>query len=321
MVGPGAPEVPSRANSPDSSRLTTDSTALGTAGFGTTTFDSATFGTAAFETVHGDTGLMTGEAVALELHATSFVLRAAGTIIDLLAYAALFLILLFSALALFSPVMDDALSAAISITALAFCAVVVPTAVETLSRGKSLGRLAVGARIVRDDGGAIGFRHALIRSLLGVLELFMTAGGLAAIVALLNDRSKRLGDLLAGTYSQHERVSKTDPPIFGVPLALSEWAKAADVARMPDNLARRIAQFLKQAAGFTSATRIRLALDLAAEASRYVSPVPEADPELFLAATAAVRRDRELRALQLQRQRLAALTPVLKGLPHHFPER
>ena len=33
----------------------------------------------------------------------------------------------------------------------------IPTAVETLSQGKSLGKLAVGARIVRDDGGSIGF--------------------------------------------------------------------------------------------------------------------------------------------------------------------
>lgn len=274
-----------------------------------------------YDTVVDSTELMTGEAVGLELHPTNFVLRAAGTLIDLLAYVALFVFLLFGFFLLFESVMDDALSSAIVIATLAFCAVVVPTAVETLSRGKSLGKLAVGARIVRDDGGAIGFRHAFIRALVGVLELFMTAGGIAAIVALLNDRSKRLGDLLAGTYSQHERVSKLTPPIFGVPLALSEWAKTADVARMPDGLARRIAQFLRQAGGLTADTRIRLARELAVEASRYVSPVPQENPELFLAAVAAVRRDREFRALQLQQQRLATLAPALKGLPHQFPQR
>jgi uncharacterized RDD family membrane protein YckC len=265
--------------------------------------------------------LMTGEAVALQLRPASFVLRAAGTIIDLLAYAALFLVIIFSAFSLLASVMDDALGAAISIAALAFCAVVVPTTVETLTHGKSLGKLAVGARIVRDDGGAIGFRHAFIRALVGVLELFMTAGGIAAFVALLNERSKRLGDLLAGTYSQHERVSKVTPPVFGVPLALSEWARTADVARMPDGLARRIAQFLGQAAGLTPASRIRLSQELAAEASRYVSPVPNENPELFLAAVAALRRDREFRALQLQKQRLDTLAPVLEGLPHQFPDR
>src|SRR6187402_2677243 len=63
--------------------------------------------------------------------------------------------------------------------------VIAPAAIETLSRGKSLGRLALGLRIVRDDGGAIGFRHAFIRALLGVLELYVTFGGTAAIVGLL----------------------------------------------------------------------------------------------------------------------------------------
>ncbi|MEO7122161.1 MAG: RDD family protein [Lacisediminihabitans sp.] len=275
----------------------------------------------AYDTVVDTTELMTGEAVGLELRPTSFVLRAAGTIIDLLTYIALFFLLLFGFFLIFQPVMDDALGAALVIATLAFSVVIVPTAVETLSRGKSLGKLAVGARIVRDDGGAIGFRHAFIRALVGVLELIMTAGGIAAIVALLNDRSKRLGDLLAGTYSQHERVSKLTPPIFGVPLALSEWAKTADVARMPDGLARRIAQFLRQAGGLTADTRIRLSQELAAEASRYVSPVPRESPEIFLAAVAAVRRDREYRALQLQQQRLATLAPVLGGLPHKFPQR
>ena len=34
-----------------------------------------------------------------------------------------------------------------------------------------LGRLAVGSRIVRIDGGAAGFRHAFIRALVGVIEI------------------------------------------------------------------------------------------------------------------------------------------------------
>jgi uncharacterized RDD family membrane protein YckC len=265
--------------------------------------------------------LITGEAVALDLRATNFVLRAAGAIIDWLAYIGLFVLILIGSSFAFASVMDDALSAAVTVAALAFCTVVVPTAVETLTQGKSLGKLAVGARIVRDDGGSIGFRHAFIRSLLGVLEIMMTAGGIAAMVSLLNDKSKRLGDLVAGTYSQHERISKAQPPLFGVPLALAEWAKTADVARMPDGLARRIAQFLRQSAGLTPDTRARLSKELAAEASRYVSPVPKENAELFLAAVAAVRRDREYLALHLQRQRLDQLEPVLGGLPHRFPER
>ncbi len=263
-----------------------------------------------------------GEAVALDLRPASFVLRAAGALIDFIVYfgAYIALLLLFMNYAAAAG-LDQAITTAISVTGLVLAIVVIPTAVETLTQGKSLGKLAVGARIVRDDGGSIGFRHAFIRSLTGVFEVFMTFGGGAAIIALLNSRSRRLGDLIAGTYSQNERVARTVTPVFGVPLALQPWSLTADVAKMPDGLARRIAQFLSQATGLTPTTRSRLAASLANEASLYVSPVPAADPELFLAAVAAVRRDREFAALQLQKNGLKRLAPVLHGMPQGFPDR
>jgi len=193
--------------------------------------------------------------------------------------------------------------------------------VETLTQGKSLGRLAVGARIVRDDGGSIGLRHALIRALTGVFEVFFTLGGGAAIVALLNSRSRRLGDLIAGTYSQNERVAKDVRPVYGVPFQLQAWSTTADVARMPDALARRIAQFLSQAGALTVQTRQHLASELANEVAAYVSPLPPSDPELFLAAVAAVRRDRERAALEQEKRGLERLAPALTGMPRGFPDR
>lgn len=270
----------------------------------------------------GPDELMTGEAVALNLRPTGFVLRAAGAAIDLIAYVGLFVLLM---LALSSELarlfLDDAMLQAGIVVGLATCTVAVPTAVELLSHGRSLGRLAVGARIVRDDGGAIGFRHAFIRALTGVLEIFGTLGGLATLVALFDTRSRRLGDLIAGTYSQHERVSRYTPPVFGVPLELVEWSRTADVARLPDALARRIAQFLASADGFTPASRAAVARELAVEASGFVSPLPGGDPELFLAAVAAVRRDREFAALQHERRLVGTLSPVLDRLPRDFPDR
>ena len=65
-----------------------------------------------------------------------------------------------------------------TLVSVVLCFVVVPAAVETLSRGRSLGKLAAGLRIVRDDGGAIRFRHAVIRALIGFLEIYLTFGGL-----------------------------------------------------------------------------------------------------------------------------------------------
>jgi len=266
--------------------------------------------------------LLTGEAVALELRPTSVVLRMAGAIIDYLLYIAVTIGMIWLAFSVAAETgVPEELGAAISIACIVLGLVLLPAIVETAAQGKSLGRLALGDRIVRDDGGAIAFRHAVIRSFVGVLEIVFTFGGLAVVVAMLNARAKRLGDLLAGTYSQYERVAPARSQTFGVPVELVEWASTADVARLPDALSRRIAQFLRQAAGHLPATRERIARDLAAEAAGFVSPVPGGDPELFLAAVAALRREREATALRLERARLDELAPTLTALPHGFPDR
>ena len=170
--------------------------------------------------------LITGEAVALQLLPTSFVLRCAGGAIDFVVYSAGNLLIAIG-LGGFVQLLgaDDAIRQATSIAVGVLGLIVAPMVVETVTQGRSLGRLVVGARIVRDDGGAIGLRHAFVRSLLGFVEIFSTAGGLAVLVALLNSKSKRLGDMLAGTYSQQERIGGSVAPVFGVPYELSEWSK------------------------------------------------------------------------------------------------
>lgn len=266
--------------------------------------------------------LMTGEAVALDLRPTGWALRAAGALIDALVYLGAYIVI---AVLLFSAATgagsEDAVYGILAIVALVGCLVAAPIAVETASRGKSLGKLAVGARIVRDDGGAIGFRHAAIRALVGVFEVFLTFGGVAAITGLVTDRTRRIGDLLAGTYSQYERVARIPQPVFGIPPQLTAWAHTADVARMPDGLSRRVAQFLSQAGQLTADRRAHAAAELANEVSRYVSPLPAVPPEIFLAGVSVVRREREYAALRLEQQRIDRLEPALRGLPHGFPER
>jgi uncharacterized RDD family membrane protein YckC len=265
------------------------------------------------DTLADDDALLTGEAVALDLRPAGFALRAGGAIIDFLASLILFVVLI---MAFFIPAgwygFEAAWAGVFTIASLVLAFVVAPCVVETLSRGKSLGRLAVGARIVRDDGGAAGFRHAAIRALAGVVDFLMTLGGLAALVGILSPRSQRLGDHLAGTYAQYERAPRVATPVFGMPLELAGWAQLADVARMPDPLARRIANFLASARELDPTRRGYLAQQLAFEASQYVAPLPAVEPELFLAGVTVARRDREARALQLEAERLARLAPVLR---------
>lgn len=265
-----------------------------------------------------DEGVLTGEAVSLDVRPASALIRGGGCAIDVLVSVALFVGLL---LALSGLGVDEAAFGAIVISGIVLCIVVLPTAVETASRGRSLGKLALGLRVVRDDGGASGFRHAFIRALVGVVEIYLTVGGLAVLVGFLNPSSKRLGDILAGTHAQVERVPRLPSTAFGVPTELVGWASIADVARLPDPVARRVAAFFANAEHLVPDSRARVAASLAAEVAPYVSPLPDAPAERFLAGVAALRRERDGAALRLEGERMAQLEPVLTATPNGFPER
>src|SRR5690606_31037206 len=110
-----------------------------------------------------DSELITGEAVALDLRPADFILRGAGALIDAVAYIAVWLAILFAiSLPWIADLIPPSVVGPVVITSLVVCLVLLPMVVETLTQGKSLGKLAVGARIVRDDGGAITLRHAAI---------------------------------------------------------------------------------------------------------------------------------------------------------------
>src|SRR4051812_50057979 len=97
------------------------------------------------------------------------------------------------------PEADAAVSAAVGVVAVVAVFVGLPVTVETLTRGRSLGKLAAGLRVVRDDGGPLRVRHALVRGLLAGVEIFATLGRVALITPLLNPRGKRPRGPLPGT--------------------------------------------------------------------------------------------------------------------------
>ena len=260
--------------------------------------------------------IITGEAVVLELRPASFAARALGLAIDVVAHVVL-LVLIMIGLSAAGADLDEAAARALGLAAVVFCLVVVPVGVETLSRGRSLGKLAAGLRVVREDGGAIRFRHALIRGLTGFLEIYLTFGGLALAVALFNDKSRRLGDLLAGTYAVRSRVPADQAIRVFVPPHLQSWAATADIGRIPDATARRAAQFIRQAGRMAALSRAGMAEAIAAELSAHVAPPPPpgTGADDYVAAVVAERRNREFTRLSLLRRRNTETGQRLQRLP------
>ncbi|GGX25130.1 RDD family protein [Streptomyces lomondensis] len=241
--------------------------------------------------------LVTGEAVALELRPARLPSRALAVLLDLVAAMAVY-VAVTVALVVSTASLDEAAQTALSIATFVLVLVGAPIAVETLSHGRSLGKMACGLRVVRDDGGPIRFRHALVRGLIGVIEILMTFGVVACIASFVSARGRRLGDVFAGTLVVRERipVARTGfvpPP----PPWLAGRFSGLDLSAVPDGLWLAVRQYLTRMqqldpqVGWSMAQR--LASDLA---ERTGAPVPQGVPAAaYLAAVVQERQAREAR--------------------------
>ncbi|HEY8620849.1 MAG TPA: RDD family protein [Dermatophilaceae bacterium] len=258
--------------------------------------------------------LVTGEAVALELPAAGIAMHALSGILDVvIAVAALVIGLII--VPIVTQGADDAIAGVATTVLLVLVFVALPTALETLTRGRSVGKFATGLRTVRDDAGPIAFRHALTRALIGFVEIWALSGVPALVSGLVSSKGKRLGDYAAGTYVVRERVHMTLPPPPMMPPHLADWAAGADIARLPDGLAMAVRQFLMRAPLLSPQSRVALGVQLHDEVVAYLAPQPPAGthPELVLAAVIADRRRRDSIRLQRDaalRRRLIPADPI-----------
>lgn len=266
--------------------------------------------------------VVTGEAVALELPAASLITRGASLLLDLVVYwTGMLLAFLALGFAAQSTGFDDAAGAAIGLATVVGFLVILPITVETLTRGRSVGKLAFGIRVVRDDGGAVRFRHCLIRGLAGFPEIYLTLGLLPLLTGMFTERGKRLGDVMAGTYAIRVRHRLVRPMMLPVPAAMSAWAQIADIGRVPEDLAARAARLLRTVeAGsrkIDMASITTVSDRLASEVVRHVAPAPPATSSLeFLSAVMAERRNREYQRLHLQQERAEKLHRRIHALPY-----
>ena len=186
---------------------------------------------------------VTGEAVVLELRLAKLASRSLALAVDLTVQLALFLVGTLVAAGGLGFV-DDTLATALALVFYVLVVVGYPVAMETATRGRSLGKMALGLRVVREDGGPITFRHAFVRGLLSVVEIWITFGSVALVTSLASAKGKRLGDFLAGTVVVRERIPVRGAPLAAMPPPLAAWAAGLDLSQVPDDLALAARQFL-----------------------------------------------------------------------------
>jgi uncharacterized RDD family membrane protein YckC len=249
--------------------------------------------------------LVSGEAVLLELRVARLATRGLAFALDVLIQLAalLFIFLILSAGDLVG--FDEALTSAITILILIAVLVGYPVVTETLSRGRTVGKIALGLRVVRADGGPIRFRQALVRALAGVIVDFWALGlfgVVAVIVSMSSKNAQRIGDLLAGTLVIRERIPQQREAYIAMPPPLASWAAELHVSSLPDDLALAVRQYLSRIRDLSPNAAASLGHQLTAEVATHIgTPIPPGVPiEAYLTAVLAERRTREQSRLYQQ---------------------
>lgn len=237
-------------------------------------------------------GIVTPEAVVLDFETAGIASRALARVLDALIQAAALL-----ALVLLAANLPGTVAVVVAIVGVAAIVLGYPILCETLMRGRSPGKAALGLRVVTIEGAPVSARHAFIRSALGIVDFLLPPGGLfATISALVSPRGQRLGDLVAGTIVLRERTA-TAPAMavwFNPPAGLEGYAQTLDVTSVTDGQFAVVRSFLLRvhelAPEARSAMSLRLATPIAA-AMHHRAPagVP---PELFLVSVAAAYQRR-----------------------------
>ena len=262
--------------------------------------------------------LITGDAVLLDLRTASFATRMLSAVIDGVIQLVL---LVGGSIAMAWTAewadLDDGLVVAGVLVASVTAYVGYPVLCELLLRGRSVGRLVMGTRVVRDDGGPVHVRQSLLRAVMAMLEIWSTSGAIALTCSVIDRKSRRVGDLLAGTMVIQERMRDLAPQRAAVPEALQDWVRGADVGRLPLTLMQDIRSFLPRAGTINPKSRRQLSRDLLRRTLPHVAPAPPpgTDPEQFLTAVLAERSRRDESRLRRAQERQQELSAEVRTVP------
>lgn len=211
-------------------------------------------------------GIITPEAVVLEFETAGVASRVLARLVDgLVLFAALFAYSILINVAV-GPNGSQAVAVILLVLFGAFVVFGYWIVLETMWGGRTVGKAALGLRVVTVEGAPITFRHAAIRAIIGVVDfLFPPVGPVAVITVLTTRREQRLGDLAAGTIVLRERsatevaqpLQLTSPPNGDVLVA------ALRSARLDEQQYNVLRRFLLRAHEFSPEARSSLAASIA----------------------------------------------------------
>ncbi len=238
-----------------------------------------------------ESGIATPEGVLLDYERAGITSRALARIIDLLALGGIMLFFgnfIVVAAAAVSPTVGVVVGMLIGFSAI----FLYPVFFEVRWQGRTLGKSAMGLRVITTEGASVRLRHASIRSMMQLVDIFATLGGAAILTALSSPEGQRLGDLAAGTYVVRDRRNSLERDEREIrvqrPAGADEVIAGIDTSSLRHEQSALIRSFLVRAGTLSPASRASIAADLAdrvADSLRIVRPA-EMHPETWLACVA-----------------------------------
>jgi len=207
-------------------------------------------------------GVVTPEAVILELPTAGVATRAFARLIDLfgqfVAALALGWVLVW--------MLGSAAPALAVLLVIFIVGIVLPIATEVIWRGRSPGKALFGLRVVGRDGAPESPRQAVVRGLVAIVDLYISFGFLAVSSSMVSPTAQRIGDLSAGTVviRDRSRTSGRNPIAFEPPPGYEAFIASLDVGRLDEEDFSLIRSFLLRVHELAPSARIRLAAELAA---------------------------------------------------------
>lgn len=205
--------------------------------------------------------IVTPEAVELDLDAAGLASRFLAFLLDVTVVFMVLIAVSTVASSIASTTGGEVLGAVIGLVATFGVLLVWPVAWEVATKGRSIGKMALGLRVVTVEGAPIRVRHALVRGLVALVEITLSFGVIAVAVALGSRRFRRLGDHLAGTVVVRERGAGADrafPRRFVPYPGWEAWATRLDATRVTADDYRLIRSFLLRASSLPAPVRAQL---------------------------------------------------------------
>jgi uncharacterized RDD family membrane protein YckC len=233
------------------------------------------------------TGVVTPEAVLLDLPTAGVATRAFARLIDLVIQVVVGLVL-----GLVLAFVGGGLSLTLVIlVVVVFTLLVWPIGLEVLWRGRSVGKAVFGLWVISADGSPVQPRQSVVRGLLALIDIYFSLGFVALLSAMFSPAGQRLGDMAASTVvvRHRHRHNAENPVVFYPPAGYETYVAGLDVTAMTSEEFSLVREFLLRVGQMSPRARSTEALALAeALRQRIHHDLPAAvDPELWLICVAA----------------------------------